>query len=126
MRSEAGSAPAGHSGTVGRMSETNPEYRVVLCTAGSDAQAREIARQLVERRLAACVNVVPSVCSTYRWKGEVVEDGESLMIVKTEKRHVEALRVAVRELHSYDTPEVIALKIDDGDPDYLAWLSGNL
>ena len=126
MRSGAGSAPAGRSGRVGAMSETNPEYRVVLCTAGSDAQAREIARALVERRLAACVNVVPSVCSTYRWKGEVVEDGESLMIVKTEARHLEALRIAVRELHSYDTPEVIALEISDGDPDYLTWLGENV
>jgi len=109
-----------------RMSETNPDYRVVLCTAGSDGQAREIARALVERRLAACVNVVPSICSTYRWKGEVVEDGESLMIIKTEASRLPELRLAVRELHSYDTPEVIALSINDGDPDYLAWLGENL
>jgi periplasmic divalent cation tolerance protein len=108
------------------MSRTNPEFRVVLCTAGSDAQAREIARALVERRLAACVNVVPSVCSTYRWKGEIVEDGEALMIVKTSASRVEEVRRAVRELHSYDTPEVLVLDVSGGDADYLAWLGENL
>jgi periplasmic divalent cation tolerance protein len=111
---------------VARMSETNPEYRVVLCTAGSDAQAREIARALVERRLAACVNVVPGVCSTYRWRGEIVEEGETLMIVKTAASRIEALRLAVRELHSYDTPEILVLDVCGGDPDYLAWLGESL
>jgi periplasmic divalent cation tolerance protein len=108
------------------MNETGTPYRIVLCTAGSEAQAAEIARALVERRLAACVNVVPSICSTYRWEGKVVEEGESLLIIKTDAAHFEALRVAVREIHSYDTPELIALRISDGDPDYLAWLGENL
>ena len=108
------------------MNETETAYRVVLCTAGSEAQAAEIARALVERRLAACVNVVPSICSTYRWQDKVVEEGESLLIIKTDAAHFDALRLAVRELHSYETPEVIALAISDGDRDYLAWLGENL
>ena len=108
------------------MSESNRDYRIVLCTAGSEAQAAEIARVLVERRLAACVNVVPSICSTYRWQGKVVEEGESLLIIKTDAARFEALRVAVREIHSYETPELIALKVADGDPDYLAWLGESL
>ncbi len=108
------------------MNESNGDFRVVLCTAGSDAQASEIARALVQRRLAACVNVVPSICSTYRWQGKVVEDGESLMIIKTEAGRFEELRATIREMHSYDTPEVIALEISDGDPDYLSWLGESL
>ena len=80
------------------MSESNRDYRIVLCTAGSEAQAAEIARALVERRLAACVNVVPTICSTYRWQGKVVEEGESLLIIKTDAAHFEALRVAAHQL----------------------------
>ncbi len=76
--------------------------------------------------MAACVNVVPSVCSTYRWQGKVVEDGEALLIIKTSASHFEALRKAIRELHSYDTPEVIAFEVTDGDRDYLAWLGASL
>lgn len=108
------------------MSEPSPDYRIVLCTAGSDAQAREIARALVERRLAACVNVVASVCSTYRWKGEVVEEGEVLLIIKTRAERLEEIRAAIRELHSYDTPEVLELSVSGGDPAYLAWLDQSL
>ena len=108
------------------MSEPTRDYRIVLCTAGSEAQAAEIARALVERRLAACVNVVGSISSTYRWQGKVVVDGESLLIIKTDASRFEALRVAVREMHTYETPELIAFAVTDGDPDYLAWLGESL
>jgi periplasmic divalent cation tolerance protein len=108
------------------MKEPRRDFRVVLCTAGSQAQAADIARALVERRLAACVNVVPAVRSTYRWQDKIVEEGESLLIVKTVASRFEALREAVHELHSYDTPEVIAFAVTDGDPDYLTWLGENL
>jgi periplasmic divalent cation tolerance protein len=108
------------------VSEPTRDYRIVLCTAGSEAQAAEIARALVERRLAACVNVVGSICSTYRWQGKVVVDGESLLIIKTDASRFEALRVAVREMHTYETPELIAFAVTDGDPDYLAWLGESL
>jgi len=108
------------------VSEPTRDYRIVLCTAGSEAQAAEIARTLVERRLAACVNVVGSICSTYRWQGKVVVDGESLLIIKTDASRFEALRVAVREMHTYETPELIAFAVTDGDPDYLAWLGESL
>ncbi len=108
------------------MNEPKRDFRIVLCTAGSETQAAEIARALVERRLAACVNVVASICSTYRWQGKVVEEGESLLIIKTDASHFEALRAAVREIHSYETPELIAFAVTEGDPDYLAWLGENL
>ena len=108
------------------MNQPTRDYRIVLCTAGSEAQAAEIARALVERRLAACVNVVGSISSTYRWQGKVVVDGESLLIIKTDASRFEALRVAVREMHTYETPELIAFAVTDGDPDYLAWLGESL
>jgi periplasmic divalent cation tolerance protein len=108
------------------MSQTAAGYRVVLSTAGSESQAREIARTLVERRLAACVNVVPAITSVYRWKGKVVEDSEALLIIKSSAARFEELRAAIRELHTYETPEVIALALSDGDPDYCAWIDENL
>ena len=99
---------------------------IVLCTAGSEAEASGIAAALVERRLAACVNVVPGVRSTYRFEGEVKTDGEWLLIVKTRRDRFESVRDAIRELHSYELPEIVMLGIADGDPSYLAWIDENV
>lgn len=99
-----------------------PEFRVILSTVGSDAQAEEIARALVDERLAACVNIVGGVCSVYRWKEETVREGETLLVVKTLAAREPAVRRRIRELHTYETPEILALGVTDGDPDYLAWL----
>ena len=96
---------------------------VVLCTAPAD-EAGGLARQVVERRLAACVNIVPRVRSIYRWQGEICDDEESLLVIKTRTDCVAALTEALIDLHSYDTPEVIALPIDAGagNAAYLQWL----
>jgi len=101
-------------------------WQIVLTTAGSDEQARSIARALVERRLAACVNVVPLGCSVYRFKGRIEEEQEQLLWIKTAERLFPAVCAAVRELHSYETPEVLALDVRDGDADYLRWLGESL
>jgi periplasmic divalent cation tolerance protein len=98
-------------------------FQIVLTTAGSEAQAAEIAQALVERRLAACVNIVRGACSFYRWKGKVVEDGESLLLIKSERHRFDAIRDAIRELHTYELPEVVTVPITGGDPGYLAWLA---
>src|SRR5215468_8439214 len=95
---------------------------IVLTTAGSHDEARRIAQQLVERRLAACVNIVPQIESIYRWKGEVESATEWLLIIKTAVAASSALRDAFVELHSYDVPEFIQLAIEDGSPAYLQWL----
>ncbi len=97
--------------------------RVVLCTAPPD-RAAELARAVVERRLAACVNIIPGLRSIYRWEGEICDDGESLLVIKTRAEVVADLAAALLELHPYDTPEVIALPIqqDEGNPAYLQWL----
>ena len=97
---------------------------VVLVTCGSLKEGRRIARALVEARLAACANVLPtSVESIYRWKGNVEAAKEFLLIIKTSRARLAALETAVKRLHSYDVPEIIALPIEKGSRDYLAWLA---
>ena len=104
------------------MAESSERFLIVLSTAGSLAQALEIVWGLVERRLAACVNVAGGGCSIYHWQGKIVEEDEHLLVVKTAERLFPQVRAAIRELHSYEVPEVVAFPISDGDPDYLRWL----
>ena len=101
-------------------------FHLALTTAGSDEQAETLARALVDRRLAACVNIVHGVCSVYRWKGDVTREEEHLLVIKTSERLLPEVRDAIHELHTYDVPEFVALPITDGDPAYLSWLSGEL
>jgi periplasmic divalent cation tolerance protein len=95
---------------------------LVLTTAGSKDEARRIGLALVERLLAACVNVVPQVGSIYRWEGEIEEAEEWLLIVKTTRAAFERVRDAIGELHSYDVPECIAISIESGSSTYLNWV----
>ena len=95
---------------------------VALSTVGTAEDAERIARALVERRLAACVNVVPGVVSVYRWKGAVERDEERLLVIKTRAERLEALRQALVEIHPYEVPELVALPIEAGHAPYLAWL----
>ena len=81
-----------------------------------------IAETLVERQLAACVNVVPGVSSTYRWKGAVTTDAEWLLVIKTRTNRFEEVRAAIRELHSYELPEVVMIEATRVDPAYAAWI----
>ena len=100
----------------------NSGHAVILTTAGDEEEAGRIARELVERRLAACVSVVPGVRSTFRWQGAIRSDSEWLLVVKTRAETFEAVRQAIRELHSYEQPEIVLLPIADGDAGYLAWI----
>jgi periplasmic divalent cation tolerance protein len=95
---------------------------IVLAAAGSKDEARKIGRALVERMLAACVNVVPQVTSLYRWEGEIEEAEEWLLVIKTTRAAFEGVRAVVLELHSYDLPECISLAIEDGSLEYLSWI----
>ena len=95
---------------------------LVLATASSKNEARKIGRALVERLLAACVNIVPQVNSIYRWEGEVEEGEEWLLIIKTTRAAFERVRDAIKELHSYDVPECICLAIEEGSVEYLSWI----
>lgn len=95
---------------------------VVLVTAGNEEQAATIAYALVEERLAACVNIVSAIRSIYRWRDEIQSDPEVLMIVKTRASLVAKIEARVKQLHSYEVPEVIALPIVAGAKPYLDWL----
>ena len=95
---------------------------VALSTVGTAEDAERIARALVERRLAACVNVVAGVVSFYRWKGAVEKEEERLLVIKTRAERLEALREALVELHPYEVPELVALPVEAGHAPYLAWL----
>jgi periplasmic divalent cation tolerance protein len=96
---------------------------VVLVTAPTPERAAEIARALVEERLAACGNVVPAIRSIYRWEGKVQDDQEALLVLKTTRDRFEALRERVVALHPYQVPEVLALEVEAGSAPYLAWIA---
>lgn len=99
--------------------------RVVLSTAGSHREAIAIAHALVERKLAACVNIVPQIESIYRWQGKVETAQEWLLIIKTQASAFERLRDAIQELHSYELPECIMLEVISGAQAYLDWIAEN-
>jgi periplasmic divalent cation tolerance protein len=97
---------------------------VVLVTCGSAKEARRVARALVERRIAACGNVVEApIRAIYWWKGKVESAKEYLLVIKTSRKRFAALRDAVKRLHSYEVPEIIALPIARGSREYLRWIS---
>lgn len=95
---------------------------VVFVTTANSEEAALLADALVSDRLAACVNIVPAVKSIYLWQGEVTRENESLLIMKTTDERYPELERRVNELHSYSTPEVIALRIERGSEQYLSWL----
>ena len=95
---------------------------VVFVTVGNREEASHLARVLVEERLAACVNLLPSMASTYWWRGQIEQANEVLLVMKTRQDLLEFLTARVRTLHSYTVPEVIAVPLICGNPDDLAWI----
>jgi periplasmic divalent cation tolerance protein len=102
------------------------DKRIVLSTAGSEEEARKIARALVERNLAACVNILPQITSIYRWQDEVEEAREWLLLVKTTEAAFAQVQQLITELHSYELPECITLAIENGSPGYLQWIGKSI
>lgn len=98
------------------------DKRLVLTTCGSIEEARSIAHALVEKQLAACVNIAPQIESVYRWQGEIETATEWLLVIKTTANAFERLREALTKLHSYDLPECIEIAIEDGSATYLEWI----
>jgi periplasmic divalent cation tolerance protein len=99
---------------------------VVLSTCASAEEAQRVARPLVEKRLAACVNLITGVRSVYRWKDAIEEEEEVLLVIKTSRALLDELRGEIERLHSYEVPEVIALPVVDGSERYLAWMNREL
>lgn len=99
---------------------------IVLSTCGSVEEAERVARALVEKRLAACVNIIPGVRSVYRWKDAIENEPEVLLVIKTSRPLVDDLKLEIERLHSYEVPEVIAIAVVDGSESYLQWLTHEL
>ena len=103
--------------------DTNNERVVfVYTTHPSVVEAERIGRELVEKRLCACVNILPGMVSLYWWQGAIERADEAVMIIKTRAALAEPVRAAVRQLHSYSTPAILLLPIEGVDPDYKTWL----
>ncbi len=101
------------------------DFIVCFSTIDSEKEAAKIAKALVEAKLAACVNIVPKVTSVYEWKGSICEETELLLVIKTQQSRLKELKATLEELHPYEVPELIALPITDGLPDYLGWVLAN-
>lgn len=96
---------------------------VVVTTVGTEEQAKGIAHELVSRRNAACVNILPVACSVYRWQGKVCTDSEFLLVIKTLDSEYEAVEASIRELHEYELPEILSFEVGRGSEAFLAWIA---
>jgi len=99
---------------------------IVLVTTKDQDEAKKVSRALIEEKLAACVNIVPAVQSVFWWDGKIEESAESLLVIKSVKRLLPEIVKAVKAVHSYDVPEVIAVSIADGNKDYLKWINDSV
>ena len=102
------------------------ETIVIVTAVGDEEHGNVIARELVTRRHAACVNLLSGIRSFYRWQGKICQDSEYVLIIKTIAAEYEAVAATIKELHSYDLPEILAFKPSQGDPDFLDWVSSSL
>jgi periplasmic divalent cation tolerance protein len=101
---------------------TPDDIQIVFCTVPDTETGQRIARHLVEYRLAACVNLLPGIESIYQWKGEIQQDSEVLLMIKSRSADYDAMETAIRTLHPYELPEIIAVRLSNGLADYLAWV----
>jgi periplasmic divalent cation tolerance protein len=101
-------------------------YAFVYITTSGKEESRNIGKTLVEEKLAACVNIIPSIESIYLWKGRIEEDEESLLIVKTKADNIDKIIKRVKEIHSYETPAILAIPILEGSKDYLDYLDSEM
>lgn len=97
---------------------------IVLCNTSNIENSKSIANKLVEQKLAACVNIIPKIHSIYEWNGKIESEEESTMLIKTTSELLEKVEEVILEIHSYDTPEILAFDIDKSNNDYLQWLLG--
>lgn len=98
------------------------EYGLILTTTSSLDEAKRIAGYLVQNKLAACVNIIPKIISVYKWKGQICEDEEFLLFIKTKKGSFDSVKDSILKLHSYELPEVIMLPVENGYEKYLNWI----
>jgi len=101
-------------------------YQIVLCSCPNDDVANTIAQQLVNEKLAACVNLLPGITSVYAWQGKIEKDTETLLVIKTENCLFDKLSKRILSLHPYEVPEIVALDIQQGNKAYLDWITSSL
>lgn len=99
---------------------------IIISNTNSIENAKLIANTLVDKKLAACVNIIPKIISVYRWQNKIEDDDEITLLIKTKKELFTAVQSEIEKLHPYDIPEIISIKIEDGNNDYLDWLNQNL
>ncbi len=97
-------------------------YCIIQATAANEEEAQKIAKHLVEKKLIACCSIIPKVTSIYTWRGEISEDNEALMIMKTKTQLYSQAEEEIKKLHSYEVPEIISIPINTGSKEYLSWL----
>lgn len=98
------------------------EYIVIYCTVPNKKEGKLIAKKLVDHKLAACVNIIDKVESVFLWDGKICEENEAMMIIKTKKEMFEKIQFVIKDMHSYNVPEIIAMPILQGDEIYLKWI----
>ena len=101
-------------------------YALAYITTSGEEESKKIGRTIVEERLAGCVNIIPTIKSLYWWKGEIEDDNESILIVKTKVSNIENIIKKVKEIHSYENPAILAIPIIEGSKDYLNYLDGEI
>lgn len=99
---------------------------VVVTTVGTEEQANLIAREIVARRQAASVNILPGCRSVYRWQGKICHDSELMLVIKTQAEEFDAIRATVQELHTYELPELLSFAVTDGSEEFLAWIADSV
>ena len=102
------------------------DFAFIITTVSTEKEGRMIANELVQNKLAACVNIVPKVHSVYEWENQIQNDEELLLLIKTTKEREKDIYHTVESLHSYDTPELITIPIDHGSRPYLQWLENSV
>ncbi len=113
------------TGVVKSPVKASPSLLVVVTSVGTEEQALDIAQRLVESQLAACVNILPGVRSVFRWKGKIRHEGEFLLMVKTLKGNFERVRQLLKELNTYELPEILAFPASHADEAFAAWVAAN-
>jgi len=103
-----------------------PNYYIALSTCPNPGVATQLSQSIVEQQLAACVNIIPAIQSIYQWQGKIMQDNESLLIMKTQQQQLAALELFIQEHHPYEVPEFITLTIDSGAKAYLDWITASL
>ena len=106
------------------MKKVSTKVLIVLVTTASQKEAVRIGEKMVNARLAACANVIPGIKSIYRWKGKVIKSGETLLMLKSTELRYQALEKSIKAMHSYETPEIVALEIGAGLDQYMNWVRG--